>query len=407
VCGLARWGLCVVLLAACWAALVPAAAGADTLNANVKNAVTGRCLADTNGAEVTRWEVPQFDCVTTDRTQRWHVLWAGTCASTTWCAGQSYWTIQNAATARCLAIESAKDANLQQAIPSVCVQAWLDQKWVQSDGRLINYVTGRCLAVVSGMDRVGLPSVQVDCHPGWDDQKWVLAPPEAPPAAPSPSPSAPAPVDSCAMSPRAPGVRLRVGFRRSRATTTATYGTQPVVHGRLTDAAGAPLARAAICVAVRTTGQRRVAEAPQLVATDARGRFTYRVPPGPSRRLWFVYRTGGASTVGSVAVRVPAPVSFRLSPRVLHNRQAVQMTGRVGGPALGPGLVVELQAYQHGEWQTFATTRTHAQSRFHHRYRFTRTFATHTYRLRARVRAQHGDPFATGASRGIAVRVVA
>jgi hypothetical protein len=226
------------------------------------------------------------------------------------------------------------------------------------------------------------------------------APPDPPP---SPPPAAPSP---CEPSPAASGLRVRARFRNSRRVATARYGRRLKVRGRVLAADGSPVAGAALCVGVQGSGNAGV-RATRSITTDASGRFSYELGRGPSRRVWFVHRVGGAAAAASVRVRVRAPVALRAAPRVLGNGQTVVLRGRLGGSNRTRGLLVELQYPRGRRWFTFATTRVRRAGRFRYGYRFTRTFRSRVYRLRARVPAQRGYPFATGASRPVRVQVVA
>ena len=110
------------------------------------------------------------------------------------------------------------------------------------------------------------------------------------------------------------------------------------VHGQL---AGAPAG-----TQVRMFSQVSRAGAPQNMArtplvTDAEGRFTYRVPAGPSRTLRFAYRSAGDPLFAcskAVSVKVRAPVSLRATPRAIRPGQRVRFRGRLRGgyvPAVG------------------------------------------------------------------------
>jgi hypothetical protein len=219
---------------------------------------------------------------------------------------------------------------------------------------------------------------------------------------PQPSAPPPAPANACTPSPSLPGVRVVAHFRRSKRVRTVRYGTRLRVGGRLTGAGGAPLAGAHICVGVqRRDGIHPVA----AVITNARGHFAHTIGRGKSRRVWFVYRSGSAAAASNVLVRVRAPIVMRASRHSLRNGQKVLFRGRIGGRASARGLIVELQYPAGRGWQTFATTRVGRGRRFRYAYRFTRTFGTRTYQLRARLPSQRGFPFVTGVSHRVRVRV--
>jgi hypothetical protein len=223
------------------------------------------------------------------------------------------------------------------------------------------------------------------------------SPTPPPPTPPSPRPS------PCRPTPAVSGVKLRARFRHSRRVASPRYGQRPVLRGSL-KAGGGPVANASICVGVQKLADGRITQTGTL-HTDARGRFSYKVPKGESRRLWFVHRTGKGGAADHVDLRVRAPVSMRSSKRSLRNGEATLFHGQIRSSGDKRGLLVELQYPQGGTWQTFATVNAGKRGRFAYRYRFTRTVGTFTYRLRARVPAQRGYPFYPGASRRIKVRV--
>lgn len=225
-------------------------------------------------------------------------------------------------------------------------------------------------------------------------------------SAAGPPPAIPA---SCQSSPVSAGARLvaRVKGVRSQRGREAhvRYGKRVRMRGRLTRSDGAPLAGAAVCVVAReavSTGRIRSADS---VTTDARGRFSYVLSPGPSRSVEFVHRLGERAASASVMVRVRAPVRLRASRRALRSSQGLTLSGRVRAQDVPMGTLVEIQAQRGRRWQTFGTARTGREARFRFRYSFTRTLGVQKYRLRARVPTQAGLPFAPGASRPVVVRV--
>jgi hypothetical protein len=224
-------------------------------------------------------------------------------------------------------------------------------------------------------------------------------PEPAPPPPPAPVPT-PSPCD-----PGQGGSQLRIRAQpagRGRATVTTAYGRRLLVRGRVTGPDGAPRPGLPLCVGNGVAGG---VQAVATVTTDATGRFTYQVEPGPTRRVWFVHREGAAAAAASVLVRVRALVGLRATPRALRTGETVLLKGRIGGRPLLAGLLVELQARRGRGWQTFATTRAGRGGAFTYHYRFTRTVGTQVYRLRARVPAQPGYPYAAGGSRSVRVRV--
>ena len=146
-----------------------------------------------------------------------------------------------------------------------------------------------------------------------------------------------------------------------------------------------------------------------MLTTDAQGAFSYRAAGSASRTLRFVHP--GTPTVlpaeSRVTLVVPAAGSFKPSRKRVLNGGRVVFRGRVASlPLPAAGKLVELQVKQPtGEWTTFRTLRTDGQGRWALRYRFRFVRCHTTYRLRARIPAEAGYPFAAGKSRSRKVTV--
>jgi hypothetical protein len=145
------------------------------------------------------------------------------------------------------------------------------------------------------------------------------------------------------------------------------------------------------------------------LTVDAAGRFSYRVPAGPSRTLRFAQTIPGASTFACSAplkVNVKASTSLTASPRAVRPGGRVRFKGRLkGGYVPEGGKVVELQAHERGRWRTITTLRTDAKGAFSYRYRFSFRAAGTTFPVRVRIRHEGTYPFALGYSKRVKVRV--
>jgi hypothetical protein len=205
-------------------------------------------------------------------------------------------------------------------------------------------------------------------------------------------------------------LRLRAAFggRRGKRRAGVRFGRPTKVRGNLTGRGGEPIAGARICVAEKVAAPGARLRPLDSVRTSRRGRFVYKVEPGPSRTIRFAHRTGaGKIAATKVHLRVRAGVGLRAKPRTLRNGERVKLIGRLRGrPYPRKGALVELQARRPGKWQTFGTTRSNSHGRFRFGYRFTRTPVTQTYSLRARVPGQPSYPYASGASDRVRVRVL-
>ncbi len=108
----------------------------------------------------------------------------------------------------------------------------------------------------------------------------------------------------------------------------------------------------------------------------------------------------------NVRLSVPAPVSIGTRDRFLFNGEAAVFGGRIrGGSIPAGGKLIEIQAYFRRKWRTISTTRSDRGGRWRFAYTFGGTTGKVVYRFRARVPAESGYPFASGASKAAKVTV--
>ncbi len=192
----------------------------------------------------------------------------------------------------------------------------------------------------------------------------------------------------------------------SRRSATIAYGGRLLVRGQLAGATAGTQVRV-LSVVARAGATQKVGRTP--LVTDAEGRFTYRVPAGPSRTLRFAYRNAGDplwACSKAVTVKVRAPVSLRATPRSIRPGQSVRFRGRLrGGYLPADGKLVELQAFERGRWRSLRNVRTNRQGAFSYRYRFSFRASGVTFPVRVRVRPDAGYPWAVGTSNRVRVRV--
>jgi hypothetical protein len=191
-----------------------------------------------------------------------------------------------------------------------------------------------------------------------------------------------------------------------RPQSRVRWGDHVTIAGRLANRDGQPLPGQQIHVLGPGAGGEELLA---VLATDAQGTFSYRAAGSASRTLRFVHP--GTPTVlpaeSRVTLVVPAAGSFKPSRKRVLNGGRVVFRGRVASlPLPVGGKLVELQVKQPtGEWTTFRTLRTDGQGRWALRYRFRFVRCHTTYRLRARIPAEAGYPFAAGRSRSRKVTV--
>ncbi|HWH19666.1 MAG TPA: carboxypeptidase regulatory-like domain-containing protein, partial [Solirubrobacterales bacterium] len=185
-----------------------------------------------------------------------------------------------------------------------------------------------------------------------------------------------------------------------------------VVGGRLVDAGGEPLAGETVEVVESfepgaLNGSRRTA-----LTTDADGRFTTRLAPGPSRAVTAEFAgTRRLTRVGGrqLRLRVRAAVHLRVSTAHVEVGGApVVFSGRIDHPEAplpAAGLPVELEFRLPGmPWTEFRTVQSDALGRFRYPYSFSDDDSAGVrFLFRASVPATGGWPFAAATSRPLAV----
>jgi hypothetical protein len=198
-------------------------------------------------------------------------------------------------------------------------------------------------------------------------------------------------------------------FRKVRSgRVKVPFGRVATLRGRLTLSAGQSFAEQTI-VATAAVRRRGASVQPAGSAvTDRRGRFSLRVPAGPSRtyRLVFNGARGALGVARGVAVRVPASSTIRASRTRLSGPGRVRFSGRLrnrGQRIPGRGLLLVLQGRERGRWRTFEDARTNRKGRWRASYTF--SGRPGRYPIRVRIRRQSSYPFELGYSRPLTVRV--
>ena len=187
------------------------------------------------------------------------------------------------------------------------------------------------------------------------------------------------------------------------------FGRSTTLSGRLISPGGNPLADRDIDISELRSAPGATWRPAGTVRTGKAGRFAFKAPAGPSRRLRFRY-PGTATIRGATAgvhLRVRATSSMDVDRKRVVNGEAVTFTGRIRGEAVpSGGKLLQLQVFSRGSWLTFATPRTDARGRWQHDYRFTATRGVTRYRFRVRIPREAGFPYDAGTSRAVRVEVV-
>jgi hypothetical protein len=189
---------------------------------------------------------------------------------------------------------------------------------------------------------------------------------------------------------------------------TIPNGRAARLRGRLSLIRGASVAGAHVA-ATTTVSHSGAPTVPLSTTTTGRtGRFSLRIAPGPSRvlRISSPGAGGALGATGRLSIRVPAASSIRASRTALSGPGRVRFSGRVrslGQPLPTRGVILSLQGFERGRWNTFLDTRTNRRGRWSATYGFSGRVGT--YPVRVRIRRQSRFPFVLGTSRAVRVRV--
>lgn len=203
----------------------------------------------------------------------------------------------------------------------------------------------------------------------------------------------------CPISSSGMGTRLDARLSRPGHGHRARSGGRGNVQGRLRSSTGAPVAGATVCVAARV----ELADAPErIVATPTTGRdgrFSAKLPRGPSRRLRVAYWPGTEGAVERhLRIRVRARPRLRLRPRhPIRNEHRLRFQVRLPGPAAAKRRV-RIQAHGGKRWIDLRTGRTGSRGVYRADYRFHATTERRKYAFRAIVPRQEGYPYRGGRS---------
>lgn len=195
------------------------------------------------------------------------------------------------------------------------------------------------------------------------------------------------------------GARLTARFAGGGTRLSARSDERVRVVGRLSDAAGAPVPGATVCVATRTLVAGSAEGFMATPRTGPDGTFAVELPPGPSREVRVAHWPGSERALERyLRLRVRAVPRLRLRPRrTLRNGERVRFRVGLPGPLAG-GRRVEVQARADGRWITIAAGRANRRGRWTGAYRFRSTTGRRTYAFRATVAGQRGYPYERGVS---------
>lgn len=151
----------------------------------------------------------------------------------------------------------------------------------------------------------------------------------------------------------------------------------------------------------------------RTVRTDARGDFGTWIEPGPGRRVKVSFagtRRLGASTSGTLEMRVAGRLLFSARPKRLRTGKRVRFRGRVlARDAWHPrrGNIVQIQYFEESarRWRPVAIARTARDGRYRSGYRFRYITGVARIKLRAVLLPSPRFPYGGAASKPVVIRV--
>jgi hypothetical protein len=188
---------------------------------------------------------------------------------------------------------------------------------------------------------------------------------------------------------------------------TVPYGTPSKMEGRLTDASGQPIANRDVLLVEHFGDGALIRERPTTVTTDGEGRFSTKIPAGPTRRVTATfagtrkYRSAGAN-VGEFTVK--SGTTFELAEKSVPEGGTATFKGKVGhfGARIpSGGKLIELQVrLRTGRWETVGEAfRTNEKGRYVRHYRFGKHYTTDAqFRFRIKVQKEGNWPYKRAAS---------
>ncbi len=244
------------------------------------------------------------------------------------------------------------------------------------------------------------------------DRTIAIPAPAAPasPGGPSPGPLAtPLPGTPNGLGATASAVLSARWQSTARPRLASSFGRAETITGRLTDPGGVPIGGAQIAVTSTPASAGAKSSAMKGARTAANGSFVVRLPAGLSSRtvvLSYTAHTGepAPAATRTLQLAVSAPLAMSVSPRSALALGTIRFRGALrAGPFPKGGKPVILEARSgRGAWIEFHVVRTDAHGRFAASYRF-KFPGPARYEFRAVCEEEADYPYASGASRAIAV----
>jgi hypothetical protein len=211
----------------------------------------------------------------------------------------------------------------------------------------------------------------------------------------------------CPGSPVGGGQTIAAAFAGDgKPERTLAFRRRALIHGRLRDAAGNPVAGAEVCVQGHTDLPGRPYHLIGTAKTNENGGWSFKLRHGPSRELRVGYRFGAFQTSTDLALRMRAKATLHLSRHRTRPHHRIYFSGEIAGPNCALRVVV-VRGSVPGAKRRFLVRRAKTDALCHYRvgYAFSPVLATTRFVFSAVVPEQNGYAYLRGHSVARFIRV--
>lgn len=212
----------------------------------------------------------------------------------------------------------------------------------------------------------------------------------------------------CPGSPVAGATTVSAGFAgNGKKERTLAFHRKSLLRGRVTDAAGQPVAGAQVCIQAHTDLPGRVFHLVATTTTNQNGGWSYKTNRGPSRIFRIGYRYGAFETSTDLALRIRSRATLHVSTHRTPFGKKVFFSGELPGPQCA-GRNAYVSGTVPGADRHFLVGEATTDPLCHFRlgYSFLRIEVAARFKFKVRVPEQAGYPYRSGRSAVRWIRVL-